>query len=75
VRAGLCRADFLSILGHPDNLMGMRRYAEPIELREQGNSKHREVLAKRYCSRRFICGKEEKKALIEGLREKHPDVV
>jgi len=50
-------------------------YAEHLEIREQGNSKHREVLAKRYCSRRFIGGKEEKKALIEGLREKHPDVV
>jgi len=75
VRDGLCRGDFLSILGEPDSPAGMRRYAEHLELREEGAPKRREELAKRYCRGWFIGEKEEKKTLEKDLREKHPDVV
>jgi len=75
VREGLCRRDFLSILGEPDSLAGMRRYVKHLELREEGDPARREALAKRYCRGWFIGAKEEKKALEKDLREKHPDVV
>ena len=75
VRDGLCRGDFLSILGEPDSPAGMRRYAEHLELREEGDPKRMEVLAKRYCLGWFIGEREEKKALEKDLREKHPGVV
>lgn len=75
VRDGLCRGDFLSILGEPDSPAGMRRYAEHLELREEADPERREELAKRYCRGWFIGEKEEKKALEKDLREKHPDVV
>ena len=71
----LCRGDFLSILGEPDSPAGMRRYAEHLELREEGDPKRREELVKRYCGGWFIGEREEKKALEKDLREKHPDVV
>ena len=44
-------------------------------LREEGDPKRREELAKRYCRGWFIGEKEEMKALEKDLREKHPDVV
>jgi len=75
VREGLCRRDFLSILGEPDSLAGMRRYVKHLELREEGDPARREALATRYCRGWFIGAKEEKKALEKDLREKHPDVV
>lgn len=74
-RSGLCRGDFLSILGLPDNLGGMRRYAEHLELKEEADPRRREELAKRYCRGWFIGEKEDRKALEKELREKHPDVV
>ena len=75
VREGLCRRDFLSILGEPDSVAGMRRYAKHLELREEGDPERREALAKRYCRGWFIGAKDEKKALEKELRERHPDVV
>jgi len=75
VRNGLCREDFLSILGEPNSLAGIRRYAKHLEWSEEGDPKRRDVLTKRYCCGWFIAAKEEKKALEEDLRERHPDVV
>jgi len=75
VREGLCREDFLSILGQPDSLAGMRRYTEYLELRDEADPARREELAKRYCRGWFIGDKKAKKALEKDLREKHPDVV
>lgn len=75
VRDGLCRGDFLSILGEPDSVAGMRRYAKHLELREEGDPKCRDALTKRYCRGWFIGAKEEKKALEKDLRERHPDIV
>jgi len=75
VRGGLCREEFLSILGEPDSLAGMRRYAKHLELLEEGDPKRRDALTKRYCRGWFIGAKEEKSALEEDLRERHPDVV
>jgi putative transposase len=75
VREGLCRADFLSILGLPDSIAGMNRYEQHLELREEADPKRRDDLTKRYCRGWFIGEKEEKKALEKDLREKHPDVV
>lgn len=75
IREGLCREDFLSILGAPNTVAGMRRYAKHLELREEGDPKRRDALARRYCRGWFIGAKEEKKALEKDLREKHPDVV
>ena len=75
VREGLCRDVFLSILGEPDGVAGMRRYAEHLALREEADPERREELAKRYCRGWFIGDKGEKKALEKDLREKHPDVV
>ena len=75
VRDGLCRNDFLSILGEADSLAGMRKYAKHLELLEEGNPKHRDELTTRYCRGWFIGAKEEKKALEKDLRDRHPDVV
>lgn len=75
VRDGLCRKDFLSILGEPNSLAGMRRYAKHLELLEEGDPERRDALAKRYCRGWFMGAKEEKKALEKDLRERHPDVV
>jgi len=75
VRSGLCREDFLSVLGEPNSLAGMRRYAKHLELLEEGDPKQRDALIKRYCRGWFIGAKEEKKALEKDLRERHPDVV
>ena len=75
VRSGLCRGDFLSILGEADSLAGMRRYGEHLELREEGDPQKREVLSKRYCRGWYIGAEEDKKALAKDLLEKHPDVV
>jgi hypothetical protein len=72
---GLCREDFLSILGEPNSLAGMRRYATHLKLSQEGDPKRRDVLAKRNCCGWFIGAKEEKKALEKDLRERHPDVV
>lgn len=74
-RKGLCRRDFLSILDLPDSLGGMRRYAEHLELKEEGDPRQRELLAKRYCRGWFLGSKEDRKALEKDLREQHPDVV
>jgi putative transposase len=75
VREGLCRETFLSILGEPDSVAGMRRYAEHLALREEADPERREELAKQYCRGWFIGEKEDKKALAKELREKHPEVV
>jgi len=75
VRSGLCREDFLSILGFPDSLGGMRRYANYLELREEGDPRQRDELVKRYCRGWFLGEKEARKALEKDLRERHPDVV
>lgn len=75
VREGLCRGDFLSILGEADTLGGMRRYAEHLKLVEEADPARREALAKQYCRGWFIGEKKEKKALEKDLRERHPDVV
>jgi len=69
------REDFLSVLGEPESLAGMRRYAKHLELLEEGDPKQRDALTKRYCRGWFIGAKEEKKALEKDLRERHPDVV
>lgn len=75
VRDGLCRGDFLSILGEPDSVPGMRRYGAHLELREEGNPQKREMLSKRYCRGWYIGETKAKKALAKDLREKHPNVV
>lgn len=74
-RLGLCRGDFLSILGLPDSLVGMRRYASYLQLREAGDPRERDKLAKQYCRGWFIGEKADRKALEKELHEKHPDVV
>lgn len=75
VRPGLCRGDFLSMLDLPDSLGAMRRYAKHLELKEEGDPRQRDQLAKRYCRGWFIGEKEDRKALEKDLRERHPDVV
>jgi len=75
VRSGLCREDFLSILGFSDSLGGMRRCANYLELREEGDPRRRDELMKRYCGGWFLGVKEARKALEKDLRERHPDVV
>lgn len=72
VVAGLCREDFLSILGAPNSLAGMRHYEAHLRLREEGDPKRRDALSRQYCRGWFIGEKEEKKALVKELREKHP---
>lgn len=74
-RSGLCRGDFLSILGLPDSLAGMRRYTSHLQLKEEGDPRQRDKLAKQYCRGWFIGEKADRKALEKDLREKHPDVV
>ena len=74
IRSGLCRERFLEILGLPDSLVGMRRYAEHLQLCEEADPESRDKLAQLYCRGWFIGSKEEKKALSEDLNEKHPDV-
>mgnify|MGYP006446996325 CR=1 FL=1 len=75
VRDRLCRQDFLSILGEPDSLGGMYRYAKHLKLLEEGDSEQRDALANRYCRGWFIGAMDEKKALEKELKERHPDVV
>jgi len=75
IREGLCREDFLSIIGEPDSLAGMRRYAKHLELREEGDPKCRDTLTKCYCRGWFIGSKDEKKALEKDIRDRRPDVV
>ncbi len=72
---GLCRGDFLSILGLPDSVAGMNRYKLHLSASEAIDPKAREELLKRYCRGWFIGGKEAKKAFADDLKEKHPDVV
>jgi putative transposase len=74
-RSGLCRGDFLSLLGLADSLAGMRRYAAHLELKEAADPRQRDKLAERYCRGWFIGEKKDRKALEKDLREKHPDVV
>lgn len=75
VRPELCREDFLSILGLPNSLGGMRHYAKHLELKEEGDPRQRDQLAKRYCRGWFIGEKDDRKALEKDLRERHADVV
>ncbi len=72
---GLCRDDFLSILGQPSSLAGMRRYKEHLELSEAKDPRERDKLMKRYCRGWFIGSKEAKTALAKDLTEQHPQVV
>ena len=58
---GLCRRDFLSILGERDSFSGMHRYAKHLELLEEGNPKQHDELTKSYCGDRFIGAKDDKK--------------
>ena len=75
VQSNLHRKDFLSVLGEPDSLAGIRRYKKHLELREEGDPKKREELAKRYCRGWFIGEAADKKALEKDLASEHPDVV
>ncbi|MGJ8639855.1 MAG: transposase [Opitutaceae bacterium] len=72
---GLCRGDFLSILGLPDSIAGMNRYKVHLAASEAKDPKARDALLKRYCRGWFIGGKEAKAALSKDLKERHPDVV
>ncbi len=73
VPAGLCRGDFLSILGLPDTPSGMRGYAKRLEFCAENDPEKREELDKRYCRGWFIGSKEEKKELGAKLEKLYPD--
>ncbi len=75
VHNGLCRADFLGILGLADNVAGMRRYGKHLELVDESEPARRLELEKRYCRGWFIGPDEDKKALSKDLSKRHPDVV
>ncbi|MGJ8638837.1 MAG: hypothetical protein ACSHYA_05545 [Opitutaceae bacterium] len=72
---GLCRGDFLSILGLPDSIAGMNRYKLHLEASEAKDPKARDALLQRYCRGWFIGDKEARKALSDDLKAKHSDVV
>lgn len=74
IRPGLCREGFLGILGLPDNLAGMRLYADHLKLCEEADPEIRDKLTRRYCRGWFIGSREEKKALSEDLNEQYPEV-
>lgn len=53
----------------------MRRYALHLQLKEEADPRQRGKRATKYCRGWFIGEKEDRKALVKDLREKHPDVV
>lgn len=71
---GLCRGKFLSMLGFPDSLSGMRRYAESLGSNRDLYSESMNEQAEQYIRGWFIGSKEDRHALEKELLRKNPDV-
>jgi len=64
---GLDRKTVLSLHDLPDNLAGMRKYAQLLEMREEGDPEARAKLERKYCHGWFLGSSQARKALAKEL--------
>lgn len=71
---GLDRTAMLAAVGASDNLKGMRRYAEQLEVSEAKNPKLKKELLAKYCRGWFIGSDEAKAEMANWLTKEFPQV-